>query len=348
MLHEYCNRITPADRAAAEACRRRWNSIAKPLNGMGVLEEMIVKLAAVQASADVDISRRCAAVMCADNGVVAQGITQSGSEVTAVVAANIMKGDASVANMARVAGADVFVYDVGMLTEVEGVSVRKVARGTCDFSKQPAMTREQAEQIVVNGIDIAGELAAKGYRLIACGEMGIGNTTTSSAVASLLLGVDPAEVTGRGAGLSAEGVVRKTGVIRDAIGLHRPEPSDALDVLSKVGGFDIAAMCGLFLGGAVHHVCVIIDGLISSVAALLACRICPAAADYMLPSHLSAEPAARMLAQQLGMQPPITAGMALGEGTGAVALMPLLDMALEVYRKMPTFADVSIEEYKPL
>ena len=243
--------IAPSDAAAKAEAKRRWDSIAKPLNGMGMLEEYIIKVAGIAGDAGkTDISKKCVAVMCADNGVVEEGVTQTGSEVTAIVAKNIANGHASVANMARLAKADVFAYDVGILTDVEGIRRRKVANGTENFAKTYAMRREQAVAAIENGIDIVRELKADGYNLIASGEMGIGNTTTSSAITAALFGVPATEVTGKGAGLSPEGVRHKAEVIRRAIELHKPDRSDPVDVLSKVGGYDIAAMCGLFLGGA--------------------------------------------------------------------------------------------------
>ena len=331
-----------------ELCKRKWNSIAKPLNGMGILEDYTAKIAEIQQTLDIDIKRKCVAVMCADNGIVAENVTQTGSEVTAIVAENIMNGKASVTNMAKVIGADVFAYDVGMITDVDGIQRYKVAYGTENFIKSSAMTREQALTVIQYGIDIVGKLKADGYNLIASGEMGIGNTTTSSAVASVMLDVPVKDVTGRGAGLSADGIQRKIHVIKEGIRINKPDKTDPVDVLAKVGGYDIAAMCGLFLGGEVHKVPIIIDGFISSVSALLAVKINPAAADYMLASHMSAEPAAVMVMNELGFTVPLRCGMALGEGTGAVALMPLLDMALAVYTNMPVFSDTNIEEYKPL
>ena len=347
-LYEELKQIRPADRAVKDAARQRWDSIAKPLHGMGYLEDMLSKIAGVQGKILPDISKKCVAVFCADNGIVEENVTQTGSEVTVIVAGNMVRGEATVANMAAVAGADVFVYDVGMLTEAEGVVNKKIRRGSSNFLHTRAMTREEAEKIILAGMETAKELKEKGYALIACGEMGIGNTTTSSAVTAVLLSEDPAAVTGKGAGLSKEGISHKAKVIAAGIAKHAPDKNDPVDILSAVGGFDIAAMCGLFLGGARYGVTIIIDGLISSVAALLAYRLCPAAADYMLASHLSAEPAAGKILSEMGLTAILQGHMALGEGTGAVALMPLLDMAERVYRNMPTFAGINIEEYKPL
>lgn len=237
------------------------------------------------------------------------------------------------------------------------------------------MTREEALFAIEAGIGKARELADAGYGLLAAGEMGIGNTTTSSAVTAVLLSVDPEAVTGAGAGLSPEGVIRKAAVIRRAIEVNRPDPEDPIDVLAKVGGYDIAAMCGLFIGGAASRVPVVIDGFISAVAALLAVKTAPASRGYMLPSHISGEPAAGAVMEALGFAPPagavtdtpgvesarrvreqqtaggditpiLHAGMHLGEGTGAAALFPLLDMACDIYEQMDTFEEIHVEQYK--
>ncbi|MEG1895075.1 MAG: nicotinate-nucleotide--dimethylbenzimidazole phosphoribosyltransferase [Oscillospiraceae bacterium] len=347
MLYDVLNGLQPSDKNEMARAQKRWDAIAKPLKGMGLMEDYIVKIAGIDPK--IDISKKCVAVMCADNGVVAEGVTQTGSEVTAIVAQNIVNGRATVSNMSKVAGADVFVFDVGMNTTVgNGVVDKKLAMGTQNFAKVSAMTRQQAEKAIETGIEIVKELKDKGYRIIASGEMGIGNTTTSSAITSVLLDVDPQVVTGRGAGLSKEGICRKSQVIKDAVSLHKPDKNDPIDVLQKVGGYDIAAMCGLFIGGAYYKLPIIIDGLISSVAALVAYRLSPCTKDYMLASHMSAEPAADMILKELGLKAPLMCGMALGEGTGAVSIMPLLDMTVAVFKNMPTFDDAAIEEYKPL
>ena len=345
-LQDYITAIQPIDVKRRKAVAEHWNAIAKPLHGMGLLETDVERILAILGSTRQ--LRKCIAVMCADNGVVREGVTQTDSSVTAIVAANMTKGDATVCNMAKVAGADVYIYDVGMNSDVKGTIARKAAYGTCNLYEQDAMTGEQAVQTVLAGIQIAGELKQQGYHLIASGEMGIGNTTTSSAVASVLLQQLPEVVTGYGAGLTHAALLHKTEIIRTAIQRRNPDKDNPMEILAKLGGFDIAAMCGLFLGGAYYQIPIVIDGLISSVAAVLAKRMCPAAADYMLASHLSAEPAAALLMRELQLTPPIQCHMALGEGTGAVAWMPMLDMALQVYYNMPTFAQTNIEEYKPL
>ncbi len=342
--------IRPLDQRAMAEAKRRWDSIAHPLGSLGLLERDIIQIAGMTGSADVDLSRRAVVVMCADNGVVAEGVTQTGQEVTAIVTENMSKGDTSVCRMAKVAGAEVIPVDIGVAQPVTGERIRQscVCRGTANMTQGPAMTREEAAKALLTGVSLVEELKKEGYQIFATGEMGIGNTTTASAVVSVLLGKDPLEVTGRGAGLSTEGLQRKIQAIRTAIAVNQPNPADPLDVLHKVGGLDIAGLAGVFLGGAIYRVPVLVDGFISSAAALLAASFCPLAKDYMLGSHASNEPAGRMMLEALGLTPFLYAGMCLGEGTGAVAVMPLLDMALSVYRGMATFDEIEVEAYQPL
>ena len=349
-LNKILERIGPEDADARGLAHRHWNNCAKPLGGLGLLETALEDIAALTGSADVDIRERAVLVLCADNGVVCQGVTQSPSSVTAIVMENLAAGRTSVCHMAKTVGCRVVPVDMGVLDfpGVPGVLSRRIGNGTADIAVGPAMTRAQAEQAVLTGIDLVREQAEQGVRLLATGEMGIGNTTTSSAVASVLLERPVEEMTGRGAGLSSEGLARKVAVIQQALACNQPDRGDILDVLRKVGGFDIAGMCGIFLGGALYRVPVLIDGFISAVAALCALRLCPAAGKAMLASHVSAEPAGRLVLEALGKQPLITAGMHLGEGTGAVAAMPLLDMACAVYHGCYTFNDGGIEAYQPL
>ena len=348
-MRDLLNTITPPDEAARAKARRRWNDCAKPLGSLGLLETALEDIAALTGSADIRLDRRAVLVLCADNGVVAQGVTQSPSSVTGLVAKQLAARRTSVCRMAQAARCQVVPVDVGILDfqEMPGVLSRRIGNGTGDISQGPAMTRRQAEQALHTGMELVREQQALGVDLLATGEMGIGNTTTSSAVACVLLGRPAEEMTGRGAGLSDQGLQKKTAAIRRALEVNRPDPSDPLDILQKVGGFDIAAMCGVFLGGALYRVPVLIDGLISAVAALCALRLCPAAGKAMLASHVSAEPAGGLVLEALGKQPLITAGMRLGEGTGAVAAMPLLDLALAVYRESYTFEEGGIEAYQP-
>lgn len=338
--------VMPYDEQKYQKAKKHWDALAKPLHGMGLFEELISRIEGMPNSGG--LKKRCVLVFCADNGVVEEGVTQTGSEVTAVVAGNMSRGDATVCKMAKVAGADVFPVDIGMCRAVEGVRDEHILRGTQNFYKTRAMSREECLRAVEKGMELARELAQKGYGIIATGEMGIGNTTTTSAVASVLLNLPPRLLTGKGAGLSDAGLERKVQVIEESIARLQPDKEDVLDVLSKVGGLDIAGMCGAFIGGAQAGVPVVIDGVISAVAALCAAKLCPECKKYMIASHMSGEPAAKHVFESLGFAAPVQANMALGEGTGAVALLPLLDMAYAVFHEMLCFDQTDIEEYKPL
>jgi nicotinate-nucleotide--dimethylbenzimidazole phosphoribosyltransferase len=319
--------------------------VAKPVGSLGKLEGLLARIAAVTSSVDIDIGRKAVAVFCADNGVTRKGVANGGFEVTTAVCGMLGAGKASVNMMAKACGAEVFPVDIGMVDTVRGLADQKLMRGTNDITESPAMSRETAERAVMIGVETVKELKDKGFRLIATGEAGIGNTTTSSAICACLLSCPASEVTGRGAGLSDDGLIRKIAAIEQAIALNRPNPADPMDVLHKVGGLDIAAMAGLFLGGAACRVPIVMDGFISGAAALIATRLCADVSGYILPSHESGEPGARFIAEALGFSPVLQAGMRLGEGTGAVAVFPLLDMTLAVYRDAATYADIQVSHY---
>ncbi len=333
---------------AREEALRKWNSIAKPMHGLGIFEDMIADIAGIQGTANVDIGKRCVLVMCADNGVVCEGVTQTGQEVTAIVTENFSLGRTSVCAMARNIGAEVIPVDVGVARDVEGAVNRKIVYGTNNMLTQPAMTRADAYRALQIGVDCVGALADGGCKIICTGEMGIGNTTTAAAVTSVLLSMSARAAAGKGAGLTDAGLERKISVIERSIAHSKPDKNDALDVLSKVGGCDIAALAGVFIGGAVYGAPVVIDGFISAAAALCAYKICPESRDFMLASHVSRESAAADILRFLGKEAPIDARMCLGEGTGAVMLLGLLDAALCVYNEMSSFEDINVERYKEL
>lgn len=339
--------IAPPDAVIEQTARKHWNDLAKPLGSLGVLEDTICRIAALTGSTEVCLDRRVALVFCADNGVVAEGVTQTGADVTATVAQNIVAGRSSINHMAAVARCDVIPIDMGMLTPVSGTRDLRIAPGTQNLAHGPAMTRAQATAAIEAGIALVRECRDAGYQILATGEMGIGNTTTASALAAVLLGLSPASVTGRGAGLSDAGLMRKIAAIEHGIAVNAPDPNDALGVLAALGGFDIAGMAGAFLGGAIYRIPVLIDGFISTIAALVAARLAPNAIGAMFASHISAEPATRLTLDALGVSPLLCAELRLGEGTGAVAALPLLDMALSVYHGLPTFEALSIEAYQP-
>lgn len=340
--------ITPPDEAARAAAHTHWAGLAKPLGGLGALETLLEDAAALTGSAALDVSHRAVLVLCSDNGVVAQGVSQTDQSVTRAVAENLAARRTSVCQMARTAHCDVVPVDMGMAGDpVPGVADCRIAAGTADFTQGPAMTRAQAVEAIGRGIRLVQEQKAAGVQLLATGEMGIGNTTTSSAVAAVLLGQPVERMTGRGAGLSDEGLARKVDAICRGLLRNKPDPTDPLDVLAKLGGFDLAGLCGVFLGGALEGVPVVMDGFISGVAALCAVRLCPVAAKAVFASHCSSEPAARLVLDALGKAPLLTAGLHLGEGTGAVASLPLWDMALAVYDHCYSFTEGGITPYTP-
>lgn len=347
-LEQILTGIEPRSEQAAAICKKRWDSIAKPLHSLGWLEDAVARIAGAQHSAEVITNKKILVPMCADNGVVAEGVTQTGQEVTAIVAENFLDEKSCAAIMCTMAGADIHPVDIGMAVDTPRVEKRKVAYGTKNFAVEPAMTKEEAERALMVGVKLVKELKEQGYALIATGEMGIGNTTTSSAIATALLKVPAVEMTGRGAGLSSSGLQKKIQVIQDAVERWDLNNADPLTVLSCVGGFDIAGIAGMFLGGAYYHVPVLIDGFISSVGALLAAKLCPDSIGYMLATHVSKEPAAHRILNELGLEPALDAGMCLGEGSGAVAAFPLIEMAAEIYHKMSTFEQISVEAYQEL
>lgn len=348
MLSAILENILPVEEGARAACIARFDQVAKPVGSLGKLETLLARIAAVYGCAEIDISQKCVLVFCADNGVTAQGVSQGGHEVTTAIGRMLARGTSAVCVMAKACGARVFPVDVGMVGTVEGLLDWKLTFGTGDITRGPAMTRDTTLAAIRLGAALVKEKKEQGFRLMAIGETGIGNTATASAMASVLLGQPAEAVTGRGAGLDDQGLSRKQAAVAKAIQVNGPDPGDPLDVLMKVGGLDIAAMAGAFLGGALYRVPVVMDGVISAVAALIAVRLNPLVREYILPSHISAEPAARLICQALDMQPVLHGDMRLGEGTGAVALFPLLDMAAAVYQNAATFADIAVDIYQRL
>lgn len=342
------NTITPPRETARADAHAHWAALAKPLGGLGQLETMLEDAAALTGTEKLHFERRALLVLCADNGVVAQGVSQTDACVTRAVLKNLVARRTSVCRMAETAHCKVVAVDMGIAGKpVAGAIDRRIAPGTRDFTRGPAMTRAQAVQAIAAGIALVREQKRDGMQILATGEMGIGNTTTSSAMASVLLGRPVAEMTGRGAGLSDAGLQRKIRAIETGIAVNAPDAADPLDVLAKLGGLDIAGLCGVFLGGALENLPIVMDGFISSVAALCAVRMCPKAEKAVFASHLSGEPAARLVLEELHKKPLLNAGFHLGEGTGAVASLPLWDMALAVYEGCYSFAEGGITPYTP-
>lgn len=339
--------ITLPDAAVYAKVKQNWDSLAKPLDSMGEFEIVFAKIGAVTGNENVPIGKKAVIAMCADNGIVEEGISQSGQEVTARVAEAMGKGTSSVCRMAKRAGADVIPVDVGIATEdfIEGVLARKVRRGTRNFLKEAAMTEAETLEAISVGMEVVKSCKEAGYDLLATGEMGIGNTTTSSAVAAAMLGCPVEHITGKGAGLSDAGLHHKIDVIRQGLKKHGCDRGDTLHILSAVGGLDIAGLCGVYIGGAVYHLPVVMDGVISTVAALAAERLVPGTKEFVIPSHQSREPAAELMMKELGVKPLIHAGLALGEGTGAVLMFGMLDIVQGLYENRTTFADIEVEPY---
>ena len=347
--------IDPFNQERYDEIRTRWDKVAKPLGSLGRFEDITARIGAVHDSTDIDIRKRAVIMMCADNGIVAEGVSQSGQDVTVAVTGWMGRGESSVCKMAKYCKADTIPVDVGINMDgsPKGVLDRKVMKGTRNFAIEPAMTEDECMQAIDAGIDVVCDCSVKGYKLLATGEMGIGNTTTSSALAAALLGLDVKSVTGRGAGLSTAGLEKKIQVIQDALDRYCPEdeidtdgPEFTSQMLACVGGLDIAGMAGVYIGGAIYHIPVIIDGFISAVAALIAERLVPGTRHYMIASHMGKEPGMKYILDILGLEPVINGRLALGEGTGAVMLMPLLDTALTLYSDGLSFEETTVEQYQ--
>ena len=350
LMEATIRQIRPPQDAFRRRCQARWDSLCKPIHGLGALEDLVSQIGAIQQTEQPDISKAEIVIMGADNGVVAEGVSQCGSEVTAQVLRNMARGDSTVCQMARFRQAEVIAVDIGLNEPAEspGVLNRAVRRGSGDIRTGPAMSRQETLQAIGEGIRIVQKRKAQGCQILIPGEMGIGNTTTSAACVCAFFDKEPEEIAGPGAGLTKEGVRHKAEVIRDALRVNRPDRGDVLDVLSKVGGLDIAGMTGLFLGSAAEGIPAIIDGLIAALSAYIAVRLAGPVRDYLIPGHLGTEPGDRILMEALGLTPPLRLGMHLGEGSGAALLLPLLDETLYVYRNLPHFGKCGIHAYKPL
>lgn len=345
-LTAYIESILPADREAMDAARRRQAELAKPPGSLGVLEDMSVRLAGVLRTARPEVRRCRVTVLAADNGVVAEGVSCAPQSVTVQQAVNMTWHKTGMSALAAYFGDDVQVVDVGIRTPVPCPQVldRKIRFSTGDIAVEPAMTGQQALDALAVGLDLARQAKAEGIDAVGVGEMGIGNTTTSAAVLAALTGASVEEVTGRGGGLTDRGFATKKHVLRQALALHRPDAGDPIGVLAAVGGLDIAAMTGLFLGCAHEGLAAAVDGYISIVAALCAVRLCPRVRDVLFLSHASYEIGYRLAARELGLEPCLLLGMRLGEGSGCPLLFRVMQGACAVLNHMATFPEAAIED----
>jgi nicotinate-nucleotide--dimethylbenzimidazole phosphoribosyltransferase len=344
MLNETVAKIGKLDEEIMEEIRRYHAGLTKPPGSLGILEDIAVRLGGIYGCKFPEITKKSVVIMAADHGVTDEGVSAFPREVTAQMVLNFINGGAAVNVLARHAGAEIMVVDVGVATGLENPKVlsRRVKPGTLNMAAGPAMSNEEAVKALSVGIEIAADLAGSGYQMLATGEMGIGNTTASSAIMASLLGLPVSEVTGRGTGLSDQALSHKQNIIRKALTINQPDPNNPLDVVAKVGGLEIAALTGLILGAAANRVPVVIDGFISSTAALVASRIAPGCLNFAFASHCSAEMAHRRLLQELNLKPILELEMRLGEGTGAVLAFQIMEAAVKILKEMATFESAGI------
>ncbi|WP_032984516.1 nicotinate-nucleotide--dimethylbenzimidazole phosphoribosyltransferase [Cronobacter condimenti] len=336
--------IAPLDSARAEAAQRHLDGLVKPVGSLGRLETLAVQLAAMPGlGGRVEVKEKAIIVMCADHGVHDEGITISPQVVTALHAQNMLRQNTGVCVLAASAGAQVHVIDIGINGDpLPGMTVMKLARGCGNIARGPAMTREQAQHLLLESAQFTRTLAARGVRLFGVGELGMGNTTAAAAMISVMTGQDPQAVVGLGANLPQASLPHKIDVVRRALAINQPEANDGLDVLAKVGGFELVGMAGVMLGAAACGLPVVLDGFLSYASALAACRLAPALHDYLIASHFSAEKGAQIALQALGLEPFLHMEMRLGEGSGAALAMPVIDGACAIYQQMGQLAQSNI------
>jgi nicotinate-nucleotide--dimethylbenzimidazole phosphoribosyltransferase len=343
--------IPEPDAFAAQAARDRQAQLTKPAGSLGVLESLSIRLASVSANPRPNVNRKAVIIMAGDHGVALEGVSAYPSEVTPQMVLNFLQGGAAINALARQAGARVVVVDVGVrasFDNIPGLVHRKVAHGTANLAKGPAMTRSEAEQAIQAGMDVALAEIDAGVDLLATGDMGIGNTTPSAAITAVLCGLPVSRVTGRGTGLDDAALEHKVRVIEAAITLNHPDPTDAMDVLCKLGGFEIAGLAGVMIAAAARRVPVVIDGFISGAAALIAAGLAPAVIPYLFASHQSVEVGHRAILEKLGLRPLFDLDMRLGEGSGAVLAFHILEAACRTLNEMSTFGEAGVSDKPPL
>jgi nicotinate-nucleotide--dimethylbenzimidazole phosphoribosyltransferase len=344
-LEEIIKSIQPLDKNALSLARARQETLTKPAGSLGKLEDLSIQLAGIQAKARPQVTRKTVIVMVADHGVVAEGTSAYPQEVTAQMVLNFVRGGAAITVICRQIGVKVVVVDIGIAGKTStfmDIKHHKIAQGTRNMCLGPAMTFDEAKQSIDIGIAVVQAEINKGLDIVGTGEMGIGNTTASSAICAVLTGKSVAEVTGRGTGLSDEALQRKMAAIEKAIKVNNPTPDQPLEVLAKVGGYEIGGLAGVILGAAANRIPVIIDGFISGAAALVAAGLCPQVKDYLIAGHISVEPGHKYLLDYLGLKPLLDLNMRLGEGTGAALGMTLADAACRTLSEMATFTEAGV------
>jgi nicotinate-nucleotide--dimethylbenzimidazole phosphoribosyltransferase len=347
LLSNIVGMIRPLDEEAMAQARARQDQLTKPQGSLGRLEELSIQLAGIQGKPCPQINHKAIITMAGDHGVVAEGVTLYPQEVTAQMVYNFLGGGAGINVIARQVGARVIVVDMGVATELEPdaqLLSRKVAPGTRNMCLGPAMTSEQAVKAIETGIEIVAAEVTKGLDIVATGDMGIGNTTASSAICAVMTKKPAAEVTGRGTGIGDAQLGHKTEVIDKALALNHPNPEQPLDVLAKVGGFEIGGLAGVMLAAAAYRIPVVVDGFISGAAALIATTLSPGLKDFLIAGHVSAEAGHRLLLSHLGLKPLLDLDMRLGEGTGAALGISLAEIAARILSDMSTFAEAGVSE----
>ncbi len=365
-LHETVSRIGPLSAAAMEAARARQDQLTKPQGSLGRLEDLSVQVAGITGNPRPVIRHKAVIVVAGDHGVAAEGVSAYPQEVTAQMVYNFLRGGAAINVLARHAGARVVVVDAGVAADLEphpALKIRKIGYGTGNIARGPAMTREQAVQALETGIALVEEERERGLDLVAPGDMGIANTTPAAAIAAAVTGLPPATVTGRGTGVDDAGLARKIAVVEQALRVNRPDPRDGVDLLAKVGGFEIGVIAGIILGAAAHRLPVGLGGLLCAprgttapasrggrdrfscpAGALVAAPLAPAVTAYCIAGHNSVEVGHRAMLEHLGLRPLLDLNLRLGEGTGAVLAMGLVEAACKVLNEMATFAEAGVSE----
>lgn len=347
MIQDTINRIKSVRTEFIEKAEKRLDNLTKPKGSLGRLEEFAKRLVAITEDVMPVLDRKVIFTFAGDHGVAREGVSAYPSEVTRQMVFNFINGGAAINVLGRLAGAEVVVIDIGVngsFGEVDGLVQKKIVSGTGNIRKGPAMTRDEAVKCVETGMHLAEEYADKGYKIFGTGEMGIGNTTPSSAIAAVLTGSPVSDVSGRGTGIDDDALRNKINVIEDAIGINRPDPSDPLDVLSKVGGAEIGGIAGLVIGAAAHRVPVVIDGFISTAGALIAYCLEPNTKDYMFAAHNSVERGHKAMLEKIGLDPILDLNLRLGEGTGAALAMLIIEAGLKIYKEMATFGEAGVSE----
>ena len=351
-LTEIVNGIYPVDEEWIAKARERTAQLVMPTRALGRLHEISEQICGIQATLQPSINRKAVLVMAGDHGIVKEGVSAYPQEVTGAMVQTFLAGGAGINALCRQVDADVYVVDMGIIAVFEDDSIlnndrliiHKIAPGTANFAHGPAMSLAETEQAVMLGFQEASKLFQDGVEIVGTGDMGIGNTTPSAAIGAVICGTDLAEMVGRGTGVDNEGLARKQAVIRRGIEVNNPNPEDGLDVLSKLGGFEIGGIAGCVLAGAYHRRPVMIDGFISTAGALIAHAICPTVAQYLLAGHCSEEPGHRHMLDHLNLNPILDLGMRLGEGTGGAMAMSVVDGALRVFKEVMTFAEAGLAD----